>query len=48
MLWFGARKISVGRHLLTVLAYDKLRNVTRAYLSIVHLPEASPHHHRHG
>ena len=46
--WSGARRISVGRHLLTILAYDKQRNVSRAYISIVHLPETSPHHHHHG
>jgi hypothetical protein len=37
--WAGARRISVGRHLLTILAYDKQRNVSRAYVPIVHLPE---------
>jgi hypothetical protein len=43
--WAGARRISIGRHLLTILAYDKQRNVSRAYIPIVHLPEGSPHHH---
>jgi len=43
--WAGARHISVGHHLLTILAYDKPGNVSRAYVSIVHLPEGSPHHH---
>jgi hypothetical protein len=46
--WAGARRISFGRHTLTVLAYDKLRNVSRAYVSIMHLPEGSSHHHHHG
>jgi polysaccharide biosynthesis protein PslG len=46
--WAGARHIALGRHLLTILAYDKLRNVTRAYVSIMHLPEGSSHHHHHG
>jgi len=36
--WSGARHISLGRHLLTILAYDKQRNVSRAYVTIVHLP----------
>jgi hypothetical protein len=42
--WSGARHISLGRHVLEILAYDKLRNVSRAYVSIVHLPEGSHHH----
>jgi hypothetical protein len=46
--WAGARHIALGHHLLTILAYDKLRNVTRAYISIMHLPEGSSHHHHHG
>jgi hypothetical protein len=45
--WSGARHISFGRHVLEILAYDKLRNVSRAYVSIVHLPEGSSHHHHH-
>jgi hypothetical protein len=43
--WSGARHISFGRHLLEILAYDKVRNVSRAYVSIMHLPEGSSHHH---
>jgi hypothetical protein len=43
--WAGARHISDGRHVLEVLAYDKLRNVSRSYIPIVHLPEGSSHHH---
>jgi hypothetical protein len=46
--WSGARHISLGRHLLTILAYDKQRNVSRARVTIVHLPEGSPQHHHHG
>jgi hypothetical protein len=46
--WAGARHIALGRHVLTILAYDKVRNVSRTYVSIVHLPEAPPHHHHHG
>jgi hypothetical protein len=45
--WSGARHISLGRHRLTILAYDKQRNVSRVYVSIVHLPESSRYHHRH-
>jgi hypothetical protein len=41
--WSGARHISFGRHTLTILAYDKLRNVSRANVTIVHLPEGSHH-----
>jgi hypothetical protein len=49
MHWFGARKISVGHHVLTILAYDKLKNVSRVHLSFVHLPEPKKvrHHHHH-
>jgi hypothetical protein len=42
--WSGARHISFGRHTLTILAYDKLKNVSRSYVSIVHLPEHAAHH----
>jgi hypothetical protein len=41
--WSGARHISFGRHTLTILAYDKLRNVSRTNVTIVHLPEHSHH-----
>jgi len=41
--WSGARHISFGRHTLTILAYDKLRNVSRTNITIVHLPEGSHH-----
>ncbi len=42
--WSGARHISFGRHTLEILAYDKLRNVSRTNVTIVHLPEGSHHH----
>ncbi|HEV2943985.1 MAG TPA: hypothetical protein VGX26_02585 [Solirubrobacteraceae bacterium] len=48
MHWFGARHISIGRHRLTIIAYNKLRSVSRVYVSIVHLPASPAHHHRHG
>jgi hypothetical protein len=37
--WSGARHISLGRHVLTILAYDRQRNVSRLSVSIMHLPE---------
>jgi hypothetical protein len=37
--WSGARHISLGHHTLTILAYDKLKNVSRVNVSIMHLPE---------
>lgn len=47
MHWFGARKVSVGRHVLTIIAIDKLRNITRTYQTFVHLAEPHRrHHHR--
>jgi len=42
--WSGARHISFGRHTLTILAYDKLKNVSRTNVTIVHLHEGSSHH----
>jgi hypothetical protein len=42
--WMGARHISLGRHTLEILAYDKLKNVSRTNVSIVHMPEGSHHH----
>jgi Cellulase (glycosyl hydrolase family 5) len=44
MHWFGARKIAVGQHTLTIIAIDKLGNVTRTNRVIVHLREAPKHH----
>jgi N-formylglutamate amidohydrolase len=41
--WAGARHISLGKHTLEILAYDKLKNVSRTNISIVHLPEGSHH-----
>jgi hypothetical protein len=40
--WSGARHISLGHHTLEILAYDKLKNVSRRDVTIVHLPES--HH----
>jgi hypothetical protein len=47
MHWYGAKKISVGRHILTILAYDKLKNVTSYHVAFVHLPEPKKAHHHH-
>jgi hypothetical protein len=48
MHWFGARKISVGHHTLTIIAIDKLKNVSRAHQVIVHLYEPPRRrHHKH-
>ncbi len=47
MHWFGARKISLGHHTLTIIAIDKLKNVSRAHQVIVHLREVPRRHHGH-
>jgi hypothetical protein len=36
LTWQGAKHISLGRHTLTVLAYDKERNVSKRSVMIVH------------
>jgi hypothetical protein len=44
--WQGAKHIAYGRHTLTILAYDKQRNVSRVSITIYHRP---PKHQRaHG
>ncbi len=43
--WFGARKISYGRHTLTFLAYDRQNNVSQVSVSIYHARPAAPRHH---
>jgi hypothetical protein len=50
MGWSGAKKIPLGRHVLTIVAIDKLENVSTAHLAIVHLrekPRKRRHHRRH-
>jgi hypothetical protein len=50
MSWFGAMKISPGRHVLTVVAIDKLENVSSVHFTIVHVgshPRRRKHHRRH-
>lgn len=45
--WVGAKRLPVGRHLLTIVAIDKLGNTASAHLSIVHAPEHRKRkHHR--
>jgi hypothetical protein len=46
MRWFGAIKISVGRHTLTFVAIDKLENSSTTHISIVHLSEKPRRSHR--
>jgi Bacterial Ig domain len=48
MRWFGAIKLRPGRHVLTIVAIDRLENKTTTSLTIVHLPEHAPQHKRHG
>jgi hypothetical protein len=43
--WQGAKHIGLGRHTLTVLAYDKERNVSSRSITIVH--KAKHHRRRH-
>jgi hypothetical protein len=47
MRWFGAMKIATGRHELTIVAKDRLENISTAHLSIVHLSERPHRRHRH-
>jgi hypothetical protein len=43
--WQHAKHLSFGRHTLTFLAYDRLRNVTRRSVTIIH-PKPKPKHRR--
>ncbi len=36
LTWQGAKHISLGRHTLTILAYDKERNVSKRTITIIH------------
>ncbi len=46
--WQGAKHISRGKHLLTIIAYDRERNVSRVYLLIYHRRgHSSRVHHGH-
>jgi len=42
--WQGAKHIPFGRHTLTFLAYDRMRNVSRRSITIIHV---HPKHRRH-
>ena len=45
LLWQGAKHISFGRHRLTILAYDRQRNVSSRSITIVHVrPRGRKHH----
>jgi hypothetical protein len=49
--WQGAKHIPVGRHTLTVLAYDRERNVAETSVTINHQPgrgHSTTHGHGHG
>jgi hypothetical protein len=46
LTWQGAKHISLGRHTLTFLAYDKERNISRRSITIVHT-RARSRHRRH-
>jgi hypothetical protein len=49
MLWFGAHHIPYGRHRLTIIAYDKQRNVSEMSVTIIRVRphrNARPRHHR--
>jgi hypothetical protein len=43
MHWLGAMKLSTGRHVLTVVAIDKMGNSSSAQLVVVHLRERRRH-----
>lgn len=45
--WHGAASIRSGRHILTFIAIDKLRNTTERSLVIYHLLPHRKHRHRH-
>jgi hypothetical protein len=45
LTWQGAKHISLGRHTLTFLAYDKERNISRRRITIVHTRAGRRHHH---
>jgi hypothetical protein len=48
MRWFGAMKLAPGHYQLTILAKDRLENVSTAHLTIVHLAEHTRRRrHRH-
>lgn len=44
--WQGAKHISYGRHVLTFLAYDKQRNISRVSIAVYHLRAKAGHRRR--
>jgi hypothetical protein len=46
--WQGAKHIALGRHVLTFIAYDKLRNISKTSLVIYHLGAGAAHAHAVG
>lgn len=47
LAWQGAKHISLGRHTLTILAYDRQLNVSEASVTVVHVRAARAHKHKH-
>ncbi len=45
--WQGAKHVSLGRHTLTFLAYDRERNISRRSITIVHTRAGSRHRRHH-
>jgi Cellulase (glycosyl hydrolase family 5) len=42
--WMGGKHISLGRHTLTVLAYDKEHNISQLSVSVFHGAKGASHH----
>jgi hypothetical protein len=47
LVWQGAKHISLGRHTLSFISFDKERNASETSVAIVHLPKPSKRHHSH-
>jgi hypothetical protein len=47
LTWQGAKHIAYGRHTLTFLAYDRMRNVSRRSITIIHARPKTKHKHHH-
>jgi Cellulase (glycosyl hydrolase family 5) len=45
--WQGAKHITFGRHVLTFIAYDKERNVSRVSIAVYHSKPKAKHSRRH-
>jgi hypothetical protein len=46
--WQGAKHITYGRHVLTFLAYDKARNISRVSVTVYHVPPRAKRYARRG